>query len=91
MHQTDDNGTLNFEEFSKLLEVIGEWKKIFNKVDVNRSGTIEKDELKEALKLGGGCDFYLGIISISHRLHYYSKHVEFNFYPVCQKVQVFEL
>lgn len=54
--KTDDNGTLNFEEFSKLLEVIGEWKQIFYKVDHNRSGTMEKDELNEALKMAGGCD-----------------------------------
>lgn len=57
LYQTDDNGTLNFEEFSKLLEVIGQWKAIFYKVDENRSGTMEKNELDKALKSAGGCDF----------------------------------
>ena len=56
-HQTNDNGTLDFEEFCKLTEVLHEWRMIFYKVDANRSGTMEKDELSEAFKLGGRCGY----------------------------------
>ena len=53
MLDEDDNGTLNFSEFQKLLEYISKWKVVFRQTDRNHSGTIEKDESFEALqKLG---------------------------------------
>ena len=67
--KTNDNGTLHFEEFSKLHEVIGEWKTIFYQVDSDRSGTMEKDELSEALKLGGGRVFKYSY-SVNLLLHF---------------------
>eukprot|EP00731_Ephydatia_muelleri_P022871 Em0015g454a len=50
MLDIDKTGTLNYQEFQKLLETIGEWKKMFFKYDSNRSGTLEKSEVAKALQ-----------------------------------------
>ena len=45
----DKNGTLDYNEFQNLLQTIGEWKKMFFKYDRDRSGTLEKDEVYQAI------------------------------------------
>lgn len=55
MLDVDKNGTLNFEEFQKLLETIGTWKRMFFKFDRDRSGTLERNEVSQAIRsLGYG-------------------------------------
>ena len=45
----DKNGTLDYNEFQNLLQTIGEWKKMFFKYNRDRSGTLEKDEVYQAI------------------------------------------
>ncbi|XP_064392675.1 calpain-9-like [Halichondria panicea] len=50
MLDEDGNGTLNYEEFENLLVTIANWKKMFFKFDKDRSGTLEKQEVYEAVR-----------------------------------------
>ncbi|KAL1713514.1 hypothetical protein EV715DRAFT_211466 [Schizophyllum commune] len=46
---TDNNGTMNFDEFSALWKDIDGWYKAFCDFDRDRSGTIDSAELNQAL------------------------------------------
>ena len=48
--QEDKNGTLNYEEFMKLLSLVAMWKKMYFKFDTDRSGTLEKREVASAVR-----------------------------------------
>ena len=59
----DKNGTLDYNEFQALLETIAMWKKMFFKFDKDRSGTLERGEVQEAIRSlskegGGGLRFF---------------------------------
>ncbi|KAI8808156.1 hypothetical protein BJ742DRAFT_709943 [Cladochytrium replicatum] len=49
----DRNGSLTYEEFEALWRYLKEWQKVFDKFDVDRSGTISQDELRHALQAFG--------------------------------------
>jgi Ca2+-binding EF-hand superfamily protein len=45
----DGSGTINFHEFSALWKYIKDWQQCFQSFDRDRSGSIDKQELKQAL------------------------------------------
>ncbi|CAG8729306.1 14396_t:CDS:2, partial [Racocetra fulgida] len=49
----DNTGTINFNEFAGLWRYIEDWKKCFQTFDADRSGTVNFQELKTALKTFG--------------------------------------
>ncbi|RKP39712.1 programmed cell death protein 6-like protein, partial [Dimargaris cristalligena] len=53
MFDKDNNGTINFNEFTGLWKYIDDWKKCFQTFDADRSGTIDRNELERALRTFG--------------------------------------
>lgn len=53
MFDTDNSGTISFQEFAGLWKYIEEWKKCFATFDADQSGTIDKTELRTALRSFG--------------------------------------
>ncbi|VUZ47790.1 unnamed protein product [Hymenolepis diminuta] len=53
MMDVDRSGSLAFEEFRTLWETLRFWKKVFQKFDVDKSGTMSTFELRDALKCIG--------------------------------------
>jgi len=49
MFDHDRNGTINFQEFGALWKYVTDWQSCFRNFDQDRSGTIDKNELKQAL------------------------------------------
>jgi Ca2+-binding EF-hand superfamily protein len=49
MFDTDNSGTIGFNEFAALWKYIEDWKQCFQSFDVDRSGTIDQQELSQAL------------------------------------------
>ncbi|EDO45947.1 predicted protein [Nematostella vectensis] len=49
MFDRDNNGTINFQEFSSLWKYITDWQTTFRNYDRDSSGTIDKNELQNAL------------------------------------------
>jgi len=50
---TDRNGSIGFQEFSGLWKYISDWQNVFRHFDRDRSGSIEGNELAEALRSFG--------------------------------------
>ena len=46
MFDRDNNGTINFQEFSSLWKYITDWQNTFRSYDRDNSGNIDKNELK---------------------------------------------
>uniref|UniRef100_A0A1D1Y2I4 Programmed cell death protein 6 n=1 Tax=Anthurium amnicola TaxID=1678845 RepID=A0A1D1Y2I4_9ARAE len=53
MFDTDNTGTITFQEFAGLWRYIEDWKKCFQTFDADGSGTINFAELKNALRTFG--------------------------------------
>jgi Ca2+-binding EF-hand superfamily protein len=53
MFDTDNSGTINFQEFAGLWKYIEDWKKCFQAFDLDCSGTIDFNEMKRALHTFG--------------------------------------
>ncbi|CEI98074.1 hypothetical protein RMCBS344292_12191 [Rhizopus microsporus] len=53
MFDSDNSGTINFNEFSGLWKYIEDWKKCFQAFDVDRSGSINETEMGNALRTFG--------------------------------------
>ncbi|CAL1262227.1 unnamed protein product [Larinioides sclopetarius] len=53
MFDRDQSGTINFEEFKALWKYITDWLGCFRSFDTDRSGSIDKNELKSALTTFG--------------------------------------
>ncbi|KAI8071204.1 hypothetical protein BC940DRAFT_252645 [Gongronella butleri] len=53
MFDTDNNGTINFNEFSGLWNYIDEWKRCFQNFDRDSSGSIDQGEMLQALRSFG--------------------------------------
>ncbi|XP_015910194.1 programmed cell death protein 6 [Parasteatoda tepidariorum] len=49
MFDRDNSGTINFEEFKALWKYITDWLNCFRSFDTDRSGNIDRNELKSAL------------------------------------------
>ena len=45
MFDRDGNGTISVNEFQELWNYINQWKGTFDRIDTNRSGSIESQEL----------------------------------------------
>ncbi|KAI9569510.1 hypothetical protein HD554DRAFT_2091671 [Boletus coccyginus] len=50
MFDTERNGTIGFNEFSRLWQYIADWQRVFKHFDRDHSGTIERRELADALR-----------------------------------------
>lgn len=53
MFDRHNKGQINFEDFGSLWKYIIDWKKCFMSFDRDRSGNIDKSELKTALSTFG--------------------------------------
>ncbi|KAI8643914.1 hypothetical protein BD408DRAFT_341435 [Parasitella parasitica] len=53
MFDTDNSGTIKYEEFAGLWKYIEDWKRCFQTFDVDRSGTINENEMGIALRSFG--------------------------------------
>ncbi|XP_035213650.1 programmed cell death protein 6-like isoform X2 [Stegodyphus dumicola] len=53
MFDKDHSGTINFEEFKALWKYITDWLNCFRSFDTDRSGNIDRNELKSALTTFG--------------------------------------
>ncbi|KAI8866165.1 EF-hand, partial [Ramicandelaber brevisporus] len=52
-YDTDKSGTIDFEEYDKIIGFVEDWKKKFNEADADKSGRIDNLEIKDALdKMG---------------------------------------
>ena len=49
IYDKNHNGTINAEEFKVLRKQLDIWRKVFNSIDTNNSGDIDKDELTQSL------------------------------------------
>jgi len=49
MFDTDQSGTISFTEFVRLIKYVGDWQNIFNHFDADKSGSIDGQELGNAL------------------------------------------
>lgn len=47
--QRDYSGSMGFNEFKELWAVLNQWKSTFSNFDRDRSGTVEPQELQQAL------------------------------------------
>jgi len=53
MFDTDKNGTIGFSEFSGLWKYIKDWQGVFKHFDRDQSGSIDSNELTQALQQFG--------------------------------------
>lgn len=53
MFDRDNNGTINFQEFSGLWKYVTDWQNCFRSFDRDNSGSIDQNELKQALTTFG--------------------------------------
>ncbi|GAN11187.1 oxysterol-binding protein-related protein 3 isoform X4 [Mucor ambiguus] len=53
MFDTDNSGTINFNEFAGLWKYIEDWKRCFQAFDADRSGSINQAEMGNALRSFG--------------------------------------
>ncbi|KAK7036754.1 hypothetical protein VNI00_011420 [Paramarasmius palmivorus] len=53
VQDVDRSGTINFNEFAGLWKYISDWQNVFRHFDRDRSGSIEGNELSEALRSFG--------------------------------------
>ncbi|KAI8970600.1 hypothetical protein BDB01DRAFT_814828 [Pilobolus umbonatus] len=53
MFDKDNSGTIDFAEFAGLWRYIEEWKRCFQTFDADRSGNIDRHEMRNALKTFG--------------------------------------
>ncbi|KAI8085150.1 uncharacterized protein BX664DRAFT_338632 [Halteromyces radiatus] len=53
MFDTDNTGTIDFQEFAGLWKYIEDWKRCFQTFDVDGSGSIDRNEMKNALRTFG--------------------------------------
>ncbi|KAI8369451.1 uncharacterized protein BYT42DRAFT_584524 [Radiomyces spectabilis] len=53
MFDTDNTGTIDFNEFAGLWKYIEDWKRCFQTFDADGSGSIDRNEMKNALRTFG--------------------------------------
>ena len=47
MFDLDRSGSINMHEFASLYKYINDWKSLFERIDRDRSGYIEEEELRQ--------------------------------------------
>ena len=58
MFDKDRNGTITFQEFGALWKYVTDWQQCFRGFDRDNSGSIDRNELKQALTSFGNDYFY---------------------------------
>merc|ERR1711881_404394 len=53
MHDRDGNGQVTYDEFVSLHQYIGQMQDAFKKVDTDRSGKLEPNEVQRCLEISG--------------------------------------
>ena len=53
MFDRDNTGKIDLNEFGQLWNYLGQWRQVFNRYDVDRSGSISQQELGSALQQMG--------------------------------------
>lgn len=69
MFDKDNSGTINFQEFSSLWKYVTDWQNTFRSYDRDNSGSIDRNELKQALTSFGKSRFspyYLLLYASTH-------------------------
>jgi len=79
MHDKRNRGTVNFEEFTNLYTYIQEWKKCYQAFDRDRSQSIDRNELRNALYNFGYKNISDNILSLLERKYASKKTGQFNF------------
>ncbi|KAL6636053.1 EF-hand [Neocallimastix californiae] len=79
MHDKRNRGTVNFEEFTNLYTYIQEWKKCYTAFDRDRSQSIDRNELKNALFNFGFKNVSDNILSLLERKYANKRTGQFNF------------
>jgi len=79
MHDKRNRGTVNFEEFTNLYTYIQEWKKCYQAFDRDRSQSIDRNELRNALYNFGFKNISDNILSLLERKYASKKTGQFNF------------
>ena len=51
MFDRDNTKSIDVTEFSNLWRFLGEWRKVFDRFDADRSGNISMDELAQAFQM----------------------------------------
>jgi len=51
MFDRDNTKSIDVTEFSNLWRFLGEWRKVFDRFDADRSGNISMDELAQAFQI----------------------------------------
>ncbi|KAI9292315.1 EF-hand [Neoconidiobolus thromboides FSU 785] len=90
MFDRDHNGTIGFNEFQGLWKYIEDWKKCFQSFDTDRSGTIDQNELKSALRAFGYnlSDRFINLLITKFDRHG-GRNITFdNFIQVCVTINV---
>ena len=53
MFDRDNTGKIDLNEFGHLWNYLGQWRQVFNRYDIDRSGNISQQELGSALQQMG--------------------------------------
>lgn len=76
MLDKDHSGTMGFHEFKELSNVLGQWKSLFMNYDRDRSGTVDPQELQQAL---GSMGFNLSPQALNCIVKRFSNHGRIGF------------
>ena len=86
MFDKDHSGSIDFHEFADLWNYVSEWQKCFRVYDTDKSGAIDRDELKHALISFGNYGINSCIIHRTFRLGAASSGFVDSFSKVCPPV-----
>lgn len=73
LFDVNNDGRIGFNEFAGLWKYIEDWKRCFQSFDTDRSGTIDRNEMKQALLTFG---YNLNDRMIDMMITRYDKHGE---------------
>lgn len=89
MFDRDGNGTINYNEFRQLWKYINEWLNCYHRFDTDKSGSINKSELNQALNSFGYrlSDQFYNVVMKKFGTHDNNTIVFDNFLLVCITLQ----
>lgn len=64
MFDRDMSGTINFTEFQTLWKYVTDWQSTFRGYDRDNSGSIDRNELKNALTSFGLLKFIISVTTV---------------------------